>query len=217
MLQNVVNQFSIGHLRMAHRDSNDPKGLAREWLQTLIDKSGESARAIAIKAEVSPSTIYRALDPDSDFTPTTTTLDKIAKAWNVPMPHGFAAPHNVAAGLAEPEMRPLEGTPTQALRPENNNQSNWMIRTRALELAGVMMNDIVTVDMSVNPRSGDIVCAQVYNFDRGAADTLIRLYNPPYIVAKTMDPALDDEPLLVDGRRVAIVGTVVQVLRNRAA
>lgn len=189
----------------------------RDWLQKIIDRWNITPRQLAVKAEVSPSTIYRALDLQSDFTPTLTTIGKVAAAFKVAAP-GMASPAaSAASGFHEPEMQPLDGTAAPQGARQSNNQTDWTIATRALELAGVLPGDVVRFDMAAAPHDGDVVCAQVYNFERGSAETIIRQVKGPYLIARTADPSVDLEPLLVDGRRVAVAGVMVHLLRRRAA
>lgn len=49
-----------------------------------------------------------------------------------------------------------------------------------------------------------------------AAETALRIYDPPYLVTETSDPAARRKPELVDGDRVSIWGPVVRLLRIRA-
>jgi hypothetical protein len=58
------------------------------------------------------------------------------------------------------------------------------------------------------------VCAQLYRWSEGRADTVFRLYEPPYLVAMTRDAELR-KPALVDNDRVIIKGVVILTLRPR--
>ncbi len=62
----------------------------------------------------------------------------------------------------------------------------------------------------------DVVCAQVYDWARGKAETVFRLYEPPYLLSSTTDPKLL-RPLVVDDDVVMIKGVVVASLRSRRA
>jgi hypothetical protein len=95
------------------------------------------------------------------------------------------------------------------------DQSEWKLTTRALELAGYIPGDVVRLDMKAPPQAGDAVFAQVYNFERGNAETRFRLFDPPYLVTRTMDPGVNNRPLYIDGERVLIIGPVVRTVRMR--
>lgn len=84
----------------------------------------------------------------------------------------------------------------------------------AADLAGYLPGDSVLFDMSVTPRAGDIVEAQVY----GArdAETIFRYFDPPYLVVRTADPGANQKPQLVDGERIKIVAVALRSLRERA-
>jgi len=92
----------------------------------------------------------------------------------------------------------------------------WVIKTRALELAGYLPGDIVIVDLGEAPQPGDAVCAQA-NIDlrRGTAETVMRLFEragaATVLVGASVDPAFR-QPIAVDDR-VAIKGVIVGMLR----
>ncbi|MDE2579986.1 MAG: hypothetical protein KGL46_14375, partial [Hyphomicrobiales bacterium] len=92
----------------------------------------------------------------------------------------------------------------------------WRIENRALELAGYIPGDIVLIDQAAAARDGDTVIAQIYDFDIGDARTRIRRYDGVYLTTATMDAALAERPLPVDGERVVIVGRIVRMFRNRS-
>jgi hypothetical protein len=70
--------------------------------------------------------------------------------------------------------------------------------------------------MAVKPRAGDVVAAHVYNLGRGTAETVLRLYDPPYLVTRSTDDAISLKPLLVDDERVRITATAIGSTRRRA-
>lgn len=91
----------------------------------------------------------------------------------------------------------------------------WLIKNRALEDAGVLPGDIAIVNLNEVPQPSDVVCAQVYRWSEGKAETLFRIYEPPYIIAASRDSEMR-RPLLIDNDRVVIKGVVTAVLRLRA-
>lgn len=91
----------------------------------------------------------------------------------------------------------------------------WVLRSRAVELAGYVPGDVVILDQAEQPQNGDLVCAQVYD-RRGGAETIWRIYEAPYLTAASPDPALR-KPILVDGHMVLIRGVVTESLRAARA
>jgi transcriptional regulator with XRE-family HTH domain len=79
---------------------------------------------------------------------------------------------------------------------------------RALEGLGYLPGDIVIVDLDRKPAPGDVVCAQVYDLGRSEPETVMRIYEPPVLVAASFDEQLR-RPLMVDDARVKIEGVVL--------
>ncbi len=181
------------------------------WIDSIKVAHGVEIPAIANKARVSASTIYRYYDESYEFSPSYSVLRKIARAWGAALPkiEGLEAP-----GFAESEMDQIDAREGYDEIVAGPNQGRWRIETRALELAGFVPGDIALFDQTVTPRRGDVVCAQVLD-GRGGAITRLRLYQAPYLVTATMDPRVSDQPLYVDSERVTVWGTMVRMLRVR--
>lgn len=193
------------------------QGIIQAWLHGVLRSTGMKPTPLAKAAGLAPSTLLRALDPAAPGHLEIASIRKIVAKFGVPPPVLSGGPA-VASGFAEPELRELADAPTQfaglSLTP---NQFVREINTRALDLAGYVPGDQILIDMSVLARADDVVIAQVYNFQNGGAETVIRLYDPPYLVTETTDLQARAKPLLVDDERVKIMGTVVCTLRQRSA
>lgn len=89
----------------------------------------------------------------------------------------------------------------------------WTVRSTAMALGGYLPGDQMLVDthQSERCRAGDVVIAQVYN--RHTAETVLRRYEPPVLVAASGDPA-EGRVLVVDGANVVIRGKVVASWRS---
>lgn len=76
-------------------------------------------------------------------------------------------------------------------------------------LAGYAEGDFLLVDQHAasNAGAGDVVIAQVYDWDIGAASTLLRRYDPPVLSAASTDPA-DWRTHVVEQKNVKIMGVV---------
>src|SRR5947209_1043302 len=73
-------------------------------------------------------------------------------------------------------------------------------------LTRLLKSETPTADR--RPEAGGAVGAQVYDWRRAAAETVMRLYEPPYLVAASLDEGLR-RPLVVDNEQVIIKGVVL--------
>lgn len=162
------------------------KSAVAAFLSGILNEEDIEIPEAAKRAGVSASTLYRIVDETDQFTPSLRTVGKIETAFN----RSFAA-----RGLEESEASPykLEQTDLDHLIREfiggRQGVDPWKLNTRAVELAGWVPGDIVVLDMNARPRSGDLVCAQVYDLEKSKAETIWRLYEPPYLVAASADRA----------------------------
>jgi hypothetical protein len=192
----------------------DQRKLLADWIEGIKTRFKVEVPAIAARTTppTSPSTIYRWLDPDNPFNPSLAKIRQIARAFSIPMPplesveqEGFAEPEN-AEYRADDDFEGLVAA---------ENQRCWRITSRVLELAGYRPGDVVLVDFTVTPQADDIACVEMYDFISGTTKTRFRVYNPPFLETATMDPRLKEAPVLVDGKSVVVVGTVVRSIRVR--
>lgn len=197
-----------------------PQDTTRAWLRYVIENSGNpSIRQLAIRSKVDPSTLSRFLsDEDVDHDLSRTTVDKITKATGIPFgahadgrrPTAFedeASPYRLDRKSNDPRI-------SEAVRYLIQAQSGldpWVLKTRALELAGYLPGDVVLVDLNAEPEDGDAVVAQHYDLK---TETIFRLYQKPYLVAAAVD-RVPRPPLLVDDRRVMIRGVIIASFRQR--
>ncbi len=86
----------------------------------------------------------------------------------------------------------------------------WNVKTDALTLMGFMPGDLILVDSRIadRPKRGDVVVAQVSDWNTGSATTVLRRFEPPVLVAASMNPATYAIHV-VDGNNVAIRGIVI--------
>ncbi|AVT76599.1 hypothetical protein RPPS3_25360 [Rhodopseudomonas palustris] len=189
----------------------------RDYLHNVVAETKKQPTTIAKLLNISPSTLTRIYRPKDG---------QISK-----MSAGTLARLEEFSGLAapslepEPQKQPSEfredatryeadaGDPTLAamiatIIGNKKNIDPWVIRSRSLECAGFMPGDVVLVDLSTMPRASEPACAQVYNWRGGTAETVMRILEPPYLVAATFDPALR-KPLLVDDDRVIVKGLIL--------
>lgn len=187
--------------------------LVRDWITGIERRFNVSRAEIASRSNMKPSTIYRWFDDDFSHMPSYPKLRQIADAFGIEMP-GTVAP---VAGFSEADATRYDSAPLETSEALAPNQSDWRLGTRALELAGFVPGDVVRLDISIASRPGDAVFAQVYNLERGMAQTRLRLFDPPYLVTRTMDPDVNAKPLYVDGEHVVILGPIIRSTRIRPA
>lgn len=198
----------------------------RAYLVRVMDRTGWSQTELAARAGLDPSTLSRFLSGNRQgHALRSSTIRKIESVSGIATAAQSAANAPPAAGFAEPEALPFDlsrkGANTSvtaaaiaALMNGCNNLDAWTLHSRALESAGYRPGDILLVGLNETPVAGDVVCAQIYDWTTGKAETVFRLFHPPYLIAATSDPALL-RPHVVDDAKVTIKGVVVNSLRGR--
>lgn len=194
-----------------------------EWVRAVMAHLGvASANALAVMAGVNPANIQRPLSPGYKGKFGVDTIAKIAAAANL-RPMEFPGR---PGGLSEAETVPfrydaigaLESNIDRAVREMckgRNGRDPWVMRSHALEGSGILPGDILIVDMNLQAKPKDIVCAQVYQWAQHKAETVFRVYEPPYLLVNS--PRYGTQrPLVVDDRDVMVRGVVDAVLRRRS-
>ena len=190
----------------------------REYLERVIAHMDKPATRIAKEIGVAASTLTRLLNAPEGSTATlhARTISKLQEYSRVPLhfggdsaaqpgPRGFAED---AVPFDAKSADPAVSAAIKALIGTRQAADPWTIRTRALERIGFLPGDIVIVDLGRRPEAGDAVCAQVYDWRRGAAETVMRVYEPPYLIAASLDEQLR-KPLVVDDEQVIIKGVLL--------
>ena len=189
------------------------------WVNAILAHKGWKPANLAKQAGFDQSTISRFLrDRLNKAQLNSGIVQKIAAVGGIP-PYQLE-PTAVARGFAETEAEPWQGMPGDPLLEAVSHWTHghrgvdpWVMRSRALEHAGVVPGDILIVDLNAIPADGDTVCAQLYDRS-GQAETAFRIYEKPFLVAACSDAALR-RPVLIDGERAAVRGVVVASLRGR--
>lgn len=196
-------------------DIDEMQRLVSEYLKLVRRRRGWSQAETARIAGVSKQTIGRNENPSPDyrFVMSAKNLQKIARSSGLSPPRELLspAPNVMASGFAEPDVTPWEGESPKELKPAHPDQSIWVVESRSLEQFGYMPGDLILLDRRVPARPGRAVCAQVIGAD--GAETVFRVYDPPFLISLPIDPSVRAKPLMVDGERVDIVGTVIRSLR----
>jgi DNA-binding phage protein len=209
----------IAHQTMMKPTSDE----IRQWLRGALAKSGLNPAALAKKASIAPSTLTRFLGGSGNLSFDTVT--KISHATGIAPPMTPEEPESLAPAPAffENEGEPFDylsaerpktrvDTALAALIGDRPAADPWRLASTVLEDAGYLPGDILVVDLNARPVEGDVVCAQVYQWQKGTADTVFRIYKPPFLLAATRILLLR-KPLLVDNETVIIKGVVTDALR----
>lgn len=205
-----------------------PQDTTRAWLRYVIEQLNArrpaddplSIRQLALGSKVDPSTLSRFLNnEDVEHDLSRATITKIERFTGVPF--GAHADGRKELIAREPEasayVLDLKGNDRRiddAVRYMLQSQAGldpWVLKTRALELAGYLPGDVVLVDLNAEPEDGDAVVAQHYDLQ---TETVFRIYQKPYLLAVAVD-RMPRPPLVVDDRRVLIRGVVIGMFRQR--
>ena len=200
------------------RVDQETSRLHRDYVRLIVERTRKPPTRIAKDIEISPSTLTRLLNEPDGSTATlhARTLRKLQEYSGIALPVDAGEDMVLAArGFREDavpydarQADPAFSTALRALIDGRKAADPWTIKTRSLERIGFMPGDVVIVDLGARPESGDAVCAQVYDWRRGTAETVMRLYEPPYLVAASLDESLR-RPLVVDDDQVIIKGVVL--------
>lgn len=190
--------------------------LHRDYVREVVKQKNQKPTPLAKAIRVAPSTLTRILKQpdDSSVTLSAGVLAKLQAFSGIPPPQlDLASPTPRVSGVREDAVPyQYEGsefdTAIKLLVGKRRNADPWTIKTRALECAGYLPGDVVIVDLGAQAMAGEPVCAQVYDWRKGTAETVMRIFEPPYLVAATYDSSLR-KPLLVDDDRVTIKGLIL--------
>jgi transcriptional regulator with XRE-family HTH domain len=196
----------------------------RSFIERVLQRTGWTITELARRAQLDHSTLSRFLGGGRDgHALRHSTVRKIEQASGI----GFLATGKgqgilaSADGFSESEATPIQASAGNAL-PEliqaalrgRGAADPWLLKSKALENVGYKPGDTLIVELGLVPQPNDIVCAQIYDWQRGGGETVFRIYQPPYLLAACNDPALM-RPHLVDDSAVIIKGVVTLQFRER--
>lgn len=197
---------------MQEKIPTDGDAAIRNWLAEVMRQTGLKLTPLAKQAGLAPSTLSRAMDPASGISLERRSIQKIIDTFGVTPPLLHAAS---TAAAPENDLRDLcpYSPASEAKVIDPTTVARWQVRSRALELAGCLVGDILIADSAISARPRDIVIAQAIA-PTGDAETLARIYDPPYLLTATMDPSSREKPRLVDDTAVSIWGVVIRLERH---
>ncbi|MCF6368312.1 LexA family transcriptional regulator [Rhizobium halophilum] len=205
----------INYSRMA-LDQRETK----EWLRAIARHLNLSPSQLALNSGMAASTLTRYLNDNSNSVGITqSSLEKVARY------SGFRPnqlPGGSRPGVAEPDAIPFRHdnrewpewvrTAVEAARGGRNGVEAWVMKGAALDGLGVMPDDILLIDQNARPKSGDVVLAQIVDYSAGTAETVMRLYQAPFLITHSMRLG-PGRPEHVDEDRVSIAGVSVGSIR----
>ena len=174
----------------------------------IQSSTGWSPHRIAEEAGISHTTLSRNLKkPADEVTFNSATVSKLlALADRVSVKH---------AGMDEPEVLPLGPPDDEEWQP---NLQKWQINSDSMILAGLLPGDEITANSDLTPKNGDIVVAQITDFEHDTTQTVIRRYyrsSITYITAASTRIE-ENELVLVDNNAVVIMAVMQELARHRA-
>lgn len=194
----------IGMSNEAERDEQ------RQWIRAVARKLGISVSQLAREAELAPSTLNRFLNQDVQHLLENETLAAVAKVGGVEILELPGRPRGLAEEATPFDAARVESSfarAVKALTQERNGLAPYVVRGFALDLMGYVPGDVVIVDLNRQPKTGDVVLAQRYHWERDSADTLLRLYEKPLLLTVSSRGILE-KPVAVDDDQVVIKGVV---------
>lgn len=230
VLHNRPSGLERLNLQMAKKDGKTERlaraevgAKQRGYLRDTFRELGITASGAAKALDLSPSTFTRFMKlPDSsEKTLSARTIDHVEKLRQVnsnnPLPTTAQAVWSAASEKAvkvflvhESAHEPLARA-IAALIGDRSGIKPWQLNTRALELEGFMINDIVLVDENASPRPGDPVLATVEEHC-GKPEPIIRQFQHAgpvnLLVPRTMDPKVRPT-LVIDRDKVTIRGVLL--------
>lgn len=195
------------------------------WVRAVAAYLGVSLTELARRARLAPSTLQRPLnDPQFDGMMSGRTLAAVGDVAGLRPFEYPTRPGGMAEAEAEPyrageAVNALEANLDRAVREltqGRNGRDPWLIKGFALENAGVLPGDIAIVDLNRQPQPKDIVCAQIYQWSHMKAETVFRIYEPPFLLTASQRLG-SSPPLTVDGQNIVVRGVVDYVLRRTRA
>lgn len=191
------------------------------WIRAVLAQTGLNLNQLAKKIGRSGSTLHRPMnDPGNTTMISSRVLAEIA---------GFAGLRVMEfpgrqKGFSENEAVPYiyeqnkqevssAASAVKAMVGNRNGRDPWVVQTALLDMAGIIPGDILIVDLNKRPVSGDIVCAQLYDWTADRAETAFRIYDAPYLTSYSKQRTT--KPIMVDDDTVKIMGVVDGLIRPK--
>lgn len=196
----------------------------KAWLRAVAAYMNLSLSELALRSGLAASTVTRYMnDRTGTLSMTERSLDKISAFTGVPknvMPGQRKLP-----GFGESEVVPYDPRGEERLpawveaaiaahKQGRPGVEPWIMKGWALDLLGIYPGDVLMIDQNRRPVAGKVVCVQITDLATGSAETVMRRYDPPYVVTHSakLGPT---KPEQVDDERVVIMGVEDGIIRPR--
>ena len=210
--------------------------MAMEHLKSLLKSQNVSQTQLAMVLGRDKSAVTNLLQGKRQLK--AEEVIKISRYLNVPeatvlgiepvsLASSAPAPSVTPLGFSEPEAIPFMAAPTARLQSaqaiQKKGETFYLsglgsvrpsmyaleVKDESLNLSGFMVGDIVISDMERPAKPGDVVVVQHYVND--AAVTVLRRYDPPYLLPHSTTP--DMERLHESRGSVRVVSPVIRLIR----
>jgi transcriptional regulator with XRE-family HTH domain len=206
---------------MLSDSSTKPTPDHRQYVRSIIAKSGWNQTELARRAGIDPSTLSRFLASTSAGLLRPSTIQRLEHVSGLSVDGKELS--DSASGFAESDAVPLPAPSDERLKNAiaaltcgRGPVDAWTLKSRSVEQAGYRSGDILLVRLGETALTGDLVCAQVFDWARSKAETVFRIFAPPFLVAATPDPGLYP-PHDTSNDKVLIKGVVIASIRMREA
>lgn len=197
----------------------------RAWLDHVVTATGRTLSEIAREGDITPSTLTRFRNNTTHTgTLSAPTMAAVSAVTGIPLPQEISAAAPVPSrGFAESEAvewaaEPGEDAVATAIKAMTGGVLNmvpWELKSEALLYENYKPGDILIVDLNAEPKPGNIVLVQLYDWrNRSGTETVFRLYEPPFLIAAGPVEAAK-KPRLINADDLAIKGVVQAMLRHR--
>lgn len=182
-----------------------------EWFKAKHKSSGVTQAEMARRLGKTPTFLTRVYSGDQALKVEQATL--VARAFGVPLAEVLAHLGDVDASAAEGDDAWREDREAPEEIKKSYQGETWVIRRPSLILAGYAPGDVAFIASNVEPERDDVVLAQAYDWSIGGLRTVVRIYQPPFLLeASAAAPA---GPPLMLGESTSILGVVVASWRHR--
>lgn len=193
----------------------------KAWIEAVARHMNLSPSKLALQSGMAASTVTRYLnDGTGTIGISQKSLERISQFSGVPV---HRMPGERPNGFQEDDAIPLDRSETvtdrtrravDAIADGRNHVFPLEMKGWALDMQGILPGDVLIFDMNARPKPDDVVCVQRVDWTSGEADTLVRIYKPPMVIAHSakLGPIAS---LMVDEDQVSIRGVMIGAIRIR--
>lgn len=182
------------------------RDLHLDFLNRALSKTKYTPNKLALQAGVTPSTLSKFLAEKTDKL-SDRTITKLAQYARIEPPNTFSPHGKDVAPLASSAIA-LSNTTL------DEDEFTLTIQSDALDLLNILPGDLLTFQRTDRPAKGDIVCARLFDRRLGTSESIVRVYDPPFLYARSQND-IHAKPLIVDNENVLVVARLCKQVRVR--